>query len=123
MRMIYHHHQPYAWPSCPSLCEEGFTADWKQWCSCPVLYFILSPEYVRLLPSFCEQYWGGVMGRQPTNLAPVTLSAVTHTLIDFGSWKSRALHVMKAFQQVSNFKCFKKILNLDTVVKKIILFT
>ena len=85
MRMIYHHHQPYAWPSCPSSCEEGFTADWKQWCSCPVLYFILSPEYVRLLPSFREQYWGGVMGRQPTNLAPVTFPAVTHTPIDFGS--------------------------------------
>ena len=112
MRMIYRHHQPYAWPSCPSSCEEGFTADWKQWCSCPVLYFILSPEYVRLLPSFREQYWGGVMGRQPTNLAPVTFPAVTQTPIDFGSWKSRALHIMKAFQQVSNFICFKKYLSL-----------
>ena len=52
------------------------------------------------------------MGRQPTNPAPVTFPVITHTPIDFGSWKSRALHITKAFQQVSNFKCFKKYLSM-----------
>ena len=36
--------------------------DYKAWCTCPVLYFILSPDYVRRLPSFHDSYWTGVQG-------------------------------------------------------------
>ena len=61
---------PYAIPGCPKQCGGSLTIDYKAWCTCPVLYFILSPEYVRRLPSFRDSYWTGVQGFQPTVLPP-----------------------------------------------------
>ena len=57
-------------PGCPKQCGGSLTIDYKAWCTCPVLYFILSPDYVRHLPSFRDSYWTGVQGFQPTVLPP-----------------------------------------------------
>ena len=38
--------RPYAIPGCPRQCGRSLTIDYKAWCTCPVLYFILSPDYV-----------------------------------------------------------------------------
>ena len=61
---------PYVIPGCPKQCGGSLTIDYKAWCTCPVLYFILSPDYVRRLPSFRDSYWTGVQGFQPTVLPP-----------------------------------------------------
>ena len=45
---------------CPKQCGSSLTIDWKTWCSCLVLYFILSPMYVRKLPFIQDLYWTGV---------------------------------------------------------------
>ena len=60
---------PYAIPGCLKQCGGSLTIDYKAWCTCPVLYFILSPDYVRRLP-FRDSYWTGVQGFQPTVLPP-----------------------------------------------------
>ena len=65
---------PYAIPGCPRQCGGSLTIDYKAWCTCPVLYFILSPDYVRRLPSFRDSYWTGVQGFQPTALPPPNFS-------------------------------------------------
>lgn len=62
--------RPYVIPGCPKQCGGSLTIDYKAWCTCPVLYFILSPDYVRRLPSFRGSYWTGVQGFQPTVLPP-----------------------------------------------------
>ena len=62
--------RPYVIPGCPKQCGGSLTIDYKAWCTCPVLYFILSPDYVRRLPSFRDSYWTGVQGFQPTVLPP-----------------------------------------------------
>ena len=66
--------RPYAIPGCPRQCGGSLTIDYKAWCTCPVLYFILSPDYVRRLPSFRDSYWTGVQGFQPTVLPPSHVS-------------------------------------------------
>ena len=65
---------PLVIPGCLKQCGGSLTIDYKAWCTCPVLYFILSPDYVRCLPSFRDSYWTGVQGFQPTVLPPSDVS-------------------------------------------------
>ena len=51
--------QPYVVPSCPRQCKTGFTLDYKLYCMCPILYFVLPAEYVHHLPHFNANFYSG----------------------------------------------------------------
>ena len=51
--------RPDVIPSCPGQCSSSFTFDYTQYCTCPILYFILSPKYICNLPHFNGNFYSG----------------------------------------------------------------
>ena len=63
--------EPYVVPSCPGQCKSGFTLDYKLYCTCPILYFVLSPEYVHHLSHFNGNFYSGYLANKyPTMTDP-----------------------------------------------------
>ena len=69
MRRTENHEEPYVSPSCPGQCSASYTLDCRKYCTCPILYFILSPEYVERLPHFNGNFYSGLLSSrcQPTD--------------------------------------------------------
>ena len=68
VRRTENYEEPYVSFSCPRQCSTSYTVDYRKYCTCPILYFILSPEYVQRLPHFNKNFYSGLLSsrRQPT---------------------------------------------------------
>ena len=49
--------KPYVTVMCPGQGSLSYTLDYRKYCTCPILFFILSPEYVRHLPHFNGNFY------------------------------------------------------------------
>ena len=66
-------------PTCPGQCSASYTLDYRKYCTCPILYFVLSLEYVRHLPHFNRNFYSGLLANILTN-PTMTDSPVTPLL-------------------------------------------
>ena len=79
IRRRSNYQEPYVTPTCPGQCSASYTLDYRKYCTCPILYFVLSPEYVRHLPHFNGNFYSGLLANIPTD-PTMTDSPVTPLL-------------------------------------------
>ena len=120
--------EPYVTITCPRRCSPSYILDYRKYCTCPILYFILSPEYVRHLPHFNGNFYSGHLASKyvptdPTMTDPtVTPSLRTPCKVSLLGMAHRVPYVLFIIEilllQVLNCIFFLKILILTHLFLK-----
>ena len=124
LRIQSNFREPYVTVMCPGQCSPSYTLDYRKYCTCPILYFILSPEYVRHLPHFNGNFYSGHLANKyvptdPTMTDPtVTPSLRTPHKVSLLEMAHRVPYVLFIIEilllQVFNCIFFKKNFNFDS---------
>ena len=81
LRRQSNYQEPYVTVTCPGQCSASYTLDYRKYCTCPILYFILSPKYVRYLPHFNGNFYSGHLANKYVSTDPtMTDPTVTPSL-------------------------------------------
>ena len=57
LRRQSNYQEPYVTIMCPGQCSTSYALDYAKYCTCLILYFMLSPKYVRHLPHFNGNFY------------------------------------------------------------------
>ena len=90
MRIRRKSRRPPVMMTCPRSCGSSVTADYDLYCTCPILYFYVDRQTVRMLPYFRDTYNMSLFYMQ-TDPPPTTAGSLADRLIEDGRGLTRLI--------------------------------